>query len=308
MVLPYEQRKVSIVHRSASTRSTASSSVMSSTSTSTLGLNCLTDHWTECNIFFLLLINREDFFERLSWEPPSLTSASLQSGTAQRKKGRWCGFSYFRTPSVVKKQMKKMRLYKYKVQTYSTSATRRERQISESSADGSLSQLNSIGGQPEAASGLWAEQMLEEEESINDSQSYWPRLKLYEVRDGKADGGLAAVRLVCRNTAHVLRRKDSTGPSQGYALNCYALLLPPDWSHSKLSLHGALYLWIRKPLVTTQISVLLPILVIPSNQPITNTIQCWPSEYLEKGNNCSLTVYWIHFSIAKSCTRLNWDS
>ena len=137
------------------------------------------------------------------------------------------GFAYFKDAFGCKKANKKCGL-KYKVQTYYTSATRRERQISESSADGSLSQMNSIGGQPEAASGLWAEQMLEEEESINDSQSYWPRLKLYEVRDGKADGGLAAVRLVCRNTAHVLRRKDSTGPSQGYALNCYALLLPPD--------------------------------------------------------------------------------
>ena len=38
-----------------------------------------------------------------------------------------------------------------------------------------------------------------------------PRLKLSEVRDGKPDGGLTAVRLVCRNAANLLRRKDSTG-------------------------------------------------------------------------------------------------
>ena len=37
------------------------------------------------------------------------------------------------------------------------------------------------------------------------------RLRLCEVTDVKQDGTLSAVRTVCRNSAHVLRRKDSTG-------------------------------------------------------------------------------------------------
>ena len=77
----------------------------------------------------------------------------------------------------------------------------RERQLSESS--GNSLQLTSLEGG--AAGG-------EEYESGDGEESdVCPRLKLSEVRDGKPDGGLTAVRLVCRNAANLLRRKDSTG-------------------------------------------------------------------------------------------------
>ena len=82
----------------------------------------------------------------------------------------------------------------------SSSSSRRERQVSESS--GSL-QFSSLA--PEGGSGH------EGDDDGDEKDVVWPRLKLQDVRDGKADGGLSAVRLVCRNAAQVLRRKDSTG-------------------------------------------------------------------------------------------------